>query len=121
LIASGKSSIQEKNFESAIRSLNEALSLDASNSEAKRLLSQAQSELQKPRFGFLSITTIPTDAEIYIDGSKYKDLGLYPKTQTKVGQHKILIRREGYQDRSEVIEIKENEWTKTSYELKKEK
>jgi serine/threonine protein kinase len=121
LIASGKSSIQERNFESATRSLNEALSLDASNSEAKRLLSQAQSELQKPRFGFLSITTIPTDAEIYIDGAKYKDLGLYPKTQSKVGQHKILIRREGYQDRSEVIEIKENEWTKTSYELKKEK
>ena len=119
LIASGKSDLSEKNFEQATKTFNEVLKLDPGNSEARRLLVQAETEAQKPRFGTISIRTKPTQAEIIIDGDLVGK-GLYPRSNINVGKHEIIIRYPGYQQLNVLIDIKDNQTPyDKQYELKK--
>ncbi len=56
----------------------------------------------------LSVTSTPIGADIYIDGAK---IGITPldNYSLKTGQHTLLLKKEGYEDNQNTIEIKENE------------
>ncbi len=57
--------------------------------------------------GSLDVSTIPADANIYIDGKKYGNTPY--KTSTLIGDHKLKLTKHGYTDLKKKITIKEGE------------
>lgn len=59
-------------------------------------------------FSVIQINTIPQQAEVYIDDKK---IGLSPILNYKVspGEHKIKIIKDGYEEKEEIVTLKNNE------------
>ncbi|MCI4463725.1 MAG: serine/threonine protein kinase [Caldisericum sp.] len=70
-----------------------------------------------PQLAYLSISSEPQGAEVYIDGVK---VGITPLNEfsTKPGTHTIKLTKEGYLDSNATIDIKEKESKTLSYTLK---
>ena len=70
----------------------------------------------EPIYGKLNIDSNPFDADIYIDGKSY---GKTPNQIQKIliGQHTLTLKKEGYKDINETIEIKEGEMLDRKYDL----
>jgi len=66
----------------------------------------------------VTITSNPSQADVFIDENK---IGITPVEgyQIKTGTHTILLKKEGYQDFTEVIEVKEGDKLSKSYPLVK--
>jgi serine/threonine protein kinase len=67
-------------------------------------------------FGVLKITTVPARAQIYVDGE------LKPETtpatlKLATGARRILLRKEGYQDAEQLVEIEDNSATTLNQQL----
>lgn len=65
-------------------------------------------EAPKPICGFLEISSIPMQAEIFIDG---KNVGKTPKVLNDlvIGTHELVLKKQGYNDVKKNITIIENE------------
>ena len=59
-------------------------------------------------FSVIQINTIPQQAEVYIDDKK---IGLSPVLNYKIspGEHKIKIIKDGYEEKEEIVTLKNNE------------
>jgi len=70
----------------------------------------------EPKYGNLDITSEPYDARIILDGEDY---GKTPKVihDLLVGEHKVLLEKEGYFHEKENVTVKENETTQTNVML----
>ena len=70
----------------------------------------------EPIYGKLNIDSNPFDADIYIDGKAY---GKTPNQIQKIliGQHTLTLKKEGYKDINETIEIKEGKMLDRKYDL----
>ena len=70
----------------------------------------------EPIYGKLNIDSNPFDADIYIDGKAY---GKTPNQIQKIliGQHTLSLKKEGYKDINETIEIKEVKMLDRKYDL----
>ena len=67
-------------------------------------------------FGVLNITTVPARAQIYVDGE------LKPETtpatlKLAAGARRILLRKEGYKDAEQLVEIEDNSATTLNQQL----
>ncbi len=73
----------------------------------------------KPQTGALLIKTVPDKVNIYLDGEFY---GLSPKRIENLlaGEHDIYLKKEGYKNLKEKIEIVFNELTTRKIKLKQE-
>jgi len=101
--------------ESALTALNAAIAVDPSNSEALKLLNQIQAE-PAPQLGTLSIET-DLVAHVFIDGH---DAGETPVVRKiKVGEHKVLITKDGYKPIYKFVTIKLEETTRLNLQLTK--
>ncbi len=70
----------------------------------------------EPIYGKLNIDSNPFDADIYIDGKAY---GKTPNQIQKIliGRHTLSLKKEGYKDINETIEIKEGKMLDRKYDL----
>ena len=73
-----------------------------------------------PILGEADINSSPAMADIYIDGKK---VGQTPQLieQLLIGEHQVRISKQGYQDYSATLDVKENEPTMLSATLEKQK
>lgn len=69
-----------------------------------------------PNFGMLKVTSIPNDANVYLDNIL---IGKTPLTKKKIpsGSHQIRIEKEMYNPTSEIIQIEDKKTTIKQYEL----
>ncbi|GAB6102214.1 hypothetical protein JCM16138_14370 [Thermococcus atlanticus] len=69
-----------------------------------------------PLFGYLSITSNPSGAEVYIDGSY---IGTTPINDYKLstGQHEVKLAKEGYHEYLKIVTIQPSETTGLNAEL----
>lgn len=117
LIASARKSQKQGEYETAISLLRQALQLDSNNSEAKILMDQVVKEIQIPKFGEISIICEPF-CSVLIDG---QDLGPSPITRRKIqtGKHTVIVRRPGYEEKSQTVDVKENKPVDLNFTLRK--
>ncbi len=71
-----------------------------------------------PITGILSVTTRPLGANIKIDG---RDYGTSPRNiqNLLIGRHTLILSRDGYQQKSEAFDIRENETTTLDLAMEK--
>lgn len=117
LIASARKSQKQGEYETAISLLRQALQLDSTNSEAKILMDQVVKEIQIPKFGEISIICEPF-CSVLIDGV---DLGPSPITRRRIqtGKHTVVVRKPGYEEKSQTVDVKENKPVDLNFTLRK--
>ncbi len=74
------------------------------------------SEASSDQFGNLRITTKPSEASVYLDG-KFAGSTPFNSARTTVGRHNLVIKKKGFADYSEKIEIEVNKTTSLTAEL----
>ncbi len=93
-------------------------SLDPILNQPKQSRSAVDDEPQetKPRVGQLKISCNVEDASVIVNG---KDLGTTGRTfsRMKIGEHELLVRKEGYQDFTQPIKIDPGELTEVNVNL----
>jgi serine/threonine protein kinase/Tfp pilus assembly protein PilF len=117
LIASASTYSKQGDYEKAASLLKGVLQLDPGNNEATSLLAQMNTELQKPRYGEISIICEPF-CMVYMDG---QDWGTSPISRRKIqtGKHTISVRKSGYQEKNETVVVKENQPVDLNFTLRK--
>jgi serine/threonine protein kinase len=117
LIASARNLQNRGQYESAIAALKQVLQLDSENQEAKTLMSQIVKEIQIPRFGEISIICEPF-CSVVIDG---EELGSSPISRRKIqtGTHTVVVRKPGYEEKRQTVDVKENKPVDLNFTLRK--
>lgn len=74
----------------------------------------------KPVCGVLAVSSVPMDAEVYVDG---RHVGKSPQyiTDVPVGTREVRLVMEGYETRSEKVKVSEDGVTEINITLKKQK
>jgi hypothetical protein len=66
--------------------------------------------------GILKVSTVPGGASIYVDGELKREM-TPASLKIPAGSRRILLRKEGYQDVEQVIEIEDNSITTLNQQL----
>ena len=66
--------------------------------------------------GMLKVSTVPSGASVYVDGELKREL-TPANLKIPAGTRRILLRKEGYQDVEQVIEIEDNSITTLNQQL----
>jgi len=85
--------------------------------EENQIIEFDQELVPPPREGTLRVSTNPTGAAVYIDGSRIGEAPV--KVNLASGNHTIGVQRTGYQDISENIRINSNQNVTRSYSLRR--
>ncbi|MBW7841695.1 MAG: serine/threonine protein kinase [Ignavibacterium sp.] len=80
----------------------------------KKLSSTAETSAEQ--FGRLKITSKPSEASVYLDGA-FVGSTPFNNSKTIAGKHKLVIKKKGFADYSETIEVEVNKTTTFSAEL----
>lgn len=102
-------------FEEAVK-LNPSLSLDPATVSPKILEVFRRAKSRIVKTGNLVVTTIPSEAEVFLDG---KSVGKTPLTlrEILVGIHKVKVARENHAPEEREVEIKENQDVNLNFSL----
>lgn len=88
--------------------------LNKTKTISKRLT--AATETSSGQFGRLKITTKPSEASVYLDG-RFAGSTPFNSTKTTAGKYNLVIKKKGFADYSETIEVEVDKATTFSAEL----
>lgn len=106
LISSARSEVQKKNYNRAIKILNELAAIDPNNAELAQLKKKIEQETAGPKFGSITINCEPF-GNAFIDGQPIGETPI-PLRKIPTGPHMISIRRDGFKEVSKTINVTED-------------
>ena len=134
-LIAAKEEYQERNYEKAASLIREVLNAEPKNEAALALLEKVRADQEEseriaktqkaveqqqqvvPRYGKISINCEPY-GRVFIDGKDYGDTPLATR-QIEAGRHVINIRRSGFKEITETVNVQGGETVNRFYSLEK--